>query len=86
MAEVKIVAIYEVYNVNPHKFEQLIHKFFKNSCLNIDIVDENGIIHQPREWFIAPLEVIEEAIELIVSGEIVDCYYDNLNNRIIYEH
>ena len=62
MADVQTVAVYEVYNVNPHKLEQLIHQFFGNSCLDIDIIDGNGKVHRPREWFIAPLEVIEEAI------------------------
>ena len=66
MADVKTVAAYEVYNVNPHKLEQLIHKFFGNSCLDMEIYDGNGKLYKPREWFIAPLEIIEEAIELIV--------------------
>lgn len=69
MADVKTVSAYEVYNVNPHKLEQLIHKFFGNSCLDIEIYDANGKLCKPKEWFIAPLEVIEEAIELIISGE-----------------
>ncbi len=76
MADVQIVSAYEVYNVNPHKLEQLIHQFFGNSCLDIDIIDGDGKLHRPREWFIAPLSVIEEAIELIVSGEIVNYYYN----------
>lgn len=84
MAEVRTVASYEVYNVNPHKLEQLIHKFFGNSCLDIEIYDENSKIHKPREWFIAPLEVIEEAIELIVNGKIVNYKYDESNEKIIF--
>ena len=76
MADVQAVAAYEVYNVNPHKLEQLIHQFFGNSCLDIDIIDSHGKMHRPREWFIAPLDVIEEAIELIVNGKIVDYRYN----------
>lgn len=82
MAEVQTVSAYEVYNVNPHKLEQLIHKFFSHSCLDIDIIDDSGNIHKPREWFIAPLEVIEEAVELIISGRIVDYRYDEINEKI----
>ncbi len=37
--------------------------------------DESGKRFTPREWFIAPLPVIEEAIELIISGEIVNFFY-----------
>ena len=83
MADVQTVSVYEVYNVNPHKLEQLIHQFFGNSCLDIDIIDGNGKLHRPREWFIAPLNVIEEAIELIVSGEIVNYRFDDLTDRIV---
>ena len=83
MADVQVVSVFEVYNVNPHKLEQLIHKFFSNSCLDIDIVDEKGSIHKPREWFVAPLNVIEEAIELIISGKIVDYRYDSDSESIV---
>ncbi|UCN00503.1 GIY-YIG nuclease family protein [Sulfurimonas sp. SWIR-19] len=83
MADVKVVASFEVYNVNPHKLEQLIHKFFSNSCLDIDIVDEKRYVHKPREWFIAPLNVIEEAITLIISGKILDYQYDAQEEIII---
>ncbi|MDQ7047267.1 MAG: GIY-YIG nuclease family protein [Sulfurovum sp.] len=83
MAEVQTVSAYEVYNVNPHKLEQLIHKFFSSSCLNIDIFDGKGNVHKPREWFIAPLSVIEEAVELIISARIIDYRYDEINDVII---
>ena len=83
MADVQTVSAYECFNVNPHKLEQLIHKFFSNSCLDINIVDEKGNIHKPREWFIAPLEVIEEAVELIISGRIIDYRYDSDSENIL---
>jgi len=83
MADVAIAASYEVYNVNPHKLEQLIHQFFSCSCLDIDIIDANGKVHKPREWFVAPLNVIEEAIELIISGDIVNYRYDSWIDRIV---
>jgi len=83
MADVKIMAAYEVYNVNPHKLEQLIHQFFGNSCLDIDIVGDNGKINRPREWFIAPLNVIEEAIELIINGNIILYKYNPVKEEIV---
>ena len=83
MADVAIVSSFEVYNVNPHKLEQLIHKFFSHSCLDIDIVDEKGDVHRPREWFVAPIDVIEEAIVLIGNGKIIDYLYDSDSESII---
>jgi hypothetical protein len=76
MAKVKIVTYWKCYNMNPQKLEQLLHNFFGSSCLNIDIYDENKRRHTPREWFVAPLDVIEQAVELIISGEVVDYRYD----------
>jgi len=83
MADVQIVSSFEVYNINPHKLEQLIHKFFNNSCLDIDIVDEKGDVHRPREWFIAPIDVIEEAIVLIGNRKIIDYRYDSDSESIV---
>jgi hypothetical protein len=45
--------------------------------------DGNGKLYKPREWFIAPLEIIEEAIDLIVSGKIINYRYDDKNESII---
>ena len=83
MAQVKIVTTWKCYNMNPQKLEQLLHNFFGKSCLNIDVFDENKKRHTPREWFIAPIEVIEQAIELIISGEVLDYKYDEVNLVIV---
>jgi hypothetical protein len=83
MAEVRIVMAYKCYNMNPQKLEQLLHNFFGNSCLNIDIFDKNGNRHTPREWFIAPLDIIEQVIQFIISGEIVKYKYDSMNEEIV---
>jgi len=83
MALVRIVSIYETYNMNTQKFEQLIHKFFGKVCLNIDIYGDDGKRYTPREWFIAPLNVIEQAIEFIITGEIVNYRYDEKNEELV---
>ncbi|WP_047154984.1 GIY-YIG nuclease family protein [Aneurinibacillus tyrosinisolvens] len=69
--------------MNPQKLEQLLHNFFGNSCLNIDIFDKNGRRYTPREWFIVPLSVIEQAIHFILNGEIVDYTYDSQRQIIV---
>ena len=83
MADVRIVMTYKCYNMNPQKLEQLLHNFFGNSCLSIDVFDKDGNRHTPREWFIAPLDIIEQAIHLIISGEIVNYRYDSTNEQIV---
>lgn len=83
MAPVLIKSAWKCYNMNPQKLEQLLHNFFGKACLNIDIFDKNGIRHSPREWFIVPLDIISQAIQLIINGEIVKYTYDAQNSLIV---
>ncbi|WP_373397965.1 GIY-YIG nuclease family protein [Algoriphagus halophilus] len=83
MAKVDYVAGWKCFNMNTQKFEQLIHTFFGSSCLNVDVFDERGRRFTPREWFIAPLPVIEQAIELIINGKIVNYRYDVESEMIV---
>ena len=82
MAEVEQIAIYKCFNINTQKLEQIVHQFFGNSCLNIQIIGNDGKVHTPREWFIAPLEVIKQAIFMIVNGEIIYYKYNEKNECI----
>lgn len=83
MAPVKIIGTWKCYNMNPQKFEQLLHNFFGSSCLNFDIYDAKGLRHIPREWFIVPIGIIEQVIELIVDGQIVNYRYDTVNSSLV---
>lgn len=83
MADVKVVMAYQCYNMNPQKLEKLVHGFFGQACLNIDVFDKNGNRHTPREWFIAPLHVIEQAIHFIIAGTIINYKYDFDSEEII---
>lgn len=75
--DVAIVETYQIYNLNAKKFEQLIHRVFATACLDIEFEAKNNLRVNPREWFIVPRNVIEEAIQLIVSGEIVNYKFNN---------
>lgn len=83
MAPVSIRGAWKCFNMNPQKLEQLLHNFFGNYCLELDVFDEKGKRHTPREWFIAPIEVIEQAIELIINGKIVNYKFDTGNMTIV---
>lgn len=77
MAAVEIVSVYECYNFNPQKFEHIMHTFFSNACLNLDVFGEDRKRYSPREWFVLPLDIINESIQLIISGEIIKYAFDN---------
>lgn len=76
MAPVEIVASYQVVNLHSHKFEQLIHQVLKEVQFDIKVFDEDGIAHQPREWFVVPLGIVENIIRRITDGSIVDYVYN----------
>ncbi|WP_179321184.1 GIY-YIG nuclease family protein [Winogradskyella helgolandensis] len=83
MSDVVIVDGYKCYNMNTQKFEHLIHRFFAEVCLNIDIYDDKGRRITPREWFVVPLPIIDKVIQLVLSGEIVGYRYDSINMILI---
>ena len=76
MADVEIVATYELYNINRSKLENLIHRIFNAAQLNIEIKDRFGNPVVPREWFLVPRFVIDEAVDRIRDGTITDYTYD----------
>lgn len=82
-APVKLEAAWECLNMNPQKLEGLLHKFFGSACLNIEIKDQSGKRHAPREWFIAPMPIIKQAIELIISSNILEYKYDGVHQMIV---
>lgn len=76
MAEVEIVATYELFNINRSKLENLIHRIFDPARLDIEIKDRFGNPITPREWFLVPLFAIDEAVEKIRDGTITGYRYD----------
>lgn len=83
MSKVKVVTSYKMYNVNTQKFEDLLHRFFDSARLSIDVIDNNGTRHTVREWFQIPLGVIEQAICLFQTGEIINYQYSREDRDII---
>lgn len=83
MAPVKVVSVFECYNLNPQKFELLLHTFFGKACLNVDVYDKSGKRFSPREWFVAPVHVIEAAANMLITGEIINYKYDHEHLEIV---
>ena len=46
-------------------------------------MDNDSKVSKPREWFIVPLQVIEQVVELIISGQINSYYYDKVNKMVV---
>jgi hypothetical protein len=74
---------WQTYNLNPQKLEQLLHTFFAQACIELDVFDGEGKRYTPREWFAVPRHIIETAVELLINGEIVNYRYDHARQEIV---
>lgn len=83
MAPVEIVADYRTYNLRPSWLEHLLHRVFAEVRLDISQTDSKGRKYDPSEWFIVPLNVINQAINMIMSGEILDYIYDAETQQLV---
>ncbi len=75
LADVEIVATYKLANVDRQALEALLHKFFGSARLDLELKDRFGSQVEPREWFLVPLPVIDEAIQRIKDETIGDFRY-----------
>ena len=83
MADVEIVTTYRLFNINRVKLENVIHRVFDAARLDIEIKDRFGIPVAPREWFLVPTFVIDEAVERIKDGTITQYVYDPQVARLV---
>lgn len=74
--DVEIVSSYKVHNIQANRLEQLLHRFFAKACLDIEFTHTNGRRVNPREWFVVPIKVIDDTIQLIINGNILSYKYD----------
>lgn len=82
-ADVEVVASYKCYNLNTQYFESLLHRFFGSCCLNVDVYNDKKQRITPREWFVVPIPIIDEVIQLIISGGIMNYHYDLEQQKLI---
>ncbi|WP_414611975.1 GIY-YIG nuclease family protein [Stenotrophomonas muris] len=76
LAKVEVIATYKLANVNPIRLENIFHRIFQAARLELTLRDRMGVPVKPREWFLVPLPVIDEAVKRIQDGSITDYVYD----------
>lgn len=64
---VKVVAEYQVINLNPEALETALHHALAQYRLDVDIKAGNGKTIHPREWFVVDLDTINTIISDIIS-------------------
>lgn len=83
MAPVRLVADYRLYNVKPSALEHLLHRVFAAVRLDLTQIDRKGQDYDPSEWFIVPRDIINRAVAMIASGEIVDFVYEPTSQELV---
>ncbi len=83
LADVEIVASYKLAGINRTKLENLFHRIFASAQLDLTIQDRFGNPVRPREWFLVPLHVIDEAVQRIREGSVSAMIYDPKTARLV---
>ena len=83
LADVEVVATYKLHNLNRTRLENIFHRLFGAAQLDLTIEDRFGHPVKPREWFLVPLNVIDEAVQRIRDGSITEVVYDPKTARLV---
>lgn len=83
LADVEVVASYKLASINRTKLEGIFHRIFAPAQLDITINDRFGHPVHPKEWFLVPLDVIDEAVSFIQDGSIINVVYDPTIARLV---
>jgi len=83
MAPVDVVASYRTYNLRASALENLLHRVFAEVQLDLTQADRKGRDYDPSEWYVVPIEVIDQAVDLIMSGGIVSYVYDRHTQKLV---
>jgi hypothetical protein len=84
LAGVEVIATYKLHNINRVKMENLFHRIFGSAQIDISIDDRFGNPVKPREWFLVPLQVIDEAVQRVKDGTIADVVYDVSTAKFVH--
>jgi len=83
MAPVDVAASYRTYNLRVSALEHLLHRVFAEVRLDLTQTDRKSRDYDPSEWFVVPIKVIDQAIELILSGDIIRYVYEANTQRFV---
>lgn len=82
-APVEIATSFECYNLDPRRFERLVHAMLHHQRVNVTLKSQNGSTYRPREWFDIELNTAREVVRRIVDGTIAQYRMDNTTGRLV---
>ena len=76
LARVEAAATYQLHNLNRTRLEHIFHRLFGAVQIDLTLHDRFGQPVKPKEWFLVPLHVIDEAVRRLADGSITGLRYD----------
>jgi hypothetical protein len=83
LAPVEIVAQWKLANIHRFRLEKLLHRVLGPAQLRLSAPARFGGPVEPREWFVVPLSIINEVIERISDGTLIDYVYDPVTGSLV---
>lgn len=84
MSGVEVVDSYVLTgDYNPQKVEHFIHRIFADAKVDLKIIDKDGREFTPSEWYSVPQLAIEQAVNMLQNGDIVNYHYDKNLQAIV---
>lgn len=83
MAPAKLLKTYTIYNADPAKVESILHAFFGEACLDVEVNDRFGRAVKPREWFVVPMDALDFGIQRLFDGTISRYRYDRRTQAVV---
>jgi len=76
LADVEVVATYNLFNINRTKLEKIFHRVLAPAQIDLTIQDRFGHPVQPKEWFLVPINIVSQIVDKISDGSIDGFIYD----------
>ena len=76
LAGVEVIATYNLFNIKRSKLENILHRVFARARLDLTIEDRFGNPVKPKEWFLVPIQVIDQVVDRIRDQTIIGYEYD----------
>lgn len=76
LADVEIVATYKLFNINRSRLENVLHRVLSPARLDLTIQDRFGNPVKPKEWYLVPLQIIDEVVARVKDGSITGYEYN----------
>lgn len=70
-------------DLNRVRLESIFHRVVGAAQLDLTMEDRFGNPVKPREWFLVPLQVIDEAVARIRDGSSTEASYDPQTARLV---